>query len=1003
MRPIRITFSAFGPFPGDQEIDFERLGQQGLFLITGPTGAGKTTVLDAMVYALYGEAAGARESQTGSLRSHFADESDPTRVIFEFAIGDDVYRVERSPEQARAAKRGTGTANQAAEASLQRFEKVKWSAVASGSRDVTKHITELIRLTSAQFQQVILLPQGKFDKVLRSSSKDRLPLLSALFGTKYLNSAVDRLKREAKDRGIAHSAMKKDLSDAFDDSLEDWGSVITEAGIEAASAAGIEFDDDEAPVGPGEQTRSALEQMSAQAKTLRVKIDSAAAAANKAYDSANTAADAATQQSEKWDRRLTLQEESTALAELSKSDKTLAATLKLAESANDLLEQVDAFEEAEGALADSAVAIADLGPSVGEALGGDLPTTPVKARASVNQLEKRLALLETAIAEFENASTARASAESEATQATACRTEVAVVTATSAQADAALVSLREELTKVEAAAQVLEALRKAAENASDRVESVNKGLSLDNQIRVGEKAEKIAAKAVTEAEAALKDARERHLAGLAARLAAELHDGDACPTCGSTEHPTPAEVPAHAESDEDIERTEAALKSLQTALTAAVKDLSAMRARRSELPAAEELQDAEEKRDTSKAAFDTASAAAGTAETLRAQVTAAEEKIASSAEEIAALNARITAADTTEKIQLAAAKKSYDTAVKTSPDADSAEAEYEATTDAIELVTAFAELLDEEAGNAATVTNLKTALEKALERKGFKDTKSVTAAAMEPDELEEASAELKEREARRPVVAGILKELTKDKLPDLRPDPTALIEQRDALKEERDQRVDAALTAKNASERLNAAPDAFGERLDELARLAASQEIAQTLADVASARRPPNIDLESWVCSAYLHRVVLQANNHLKVMTSGQYILQIGSTSDRRKHGGLDLDVFDSHTGVSRSVNTVSGGETFMASLALALGLAEVVAGQQNMRLDALFVDEGFGSLDTETLERATEVLLSLQTSGRMVGVISHVTEMRASLRTGIAVTKNGEQGSTLKVEYQDA
>ena len=185
MRPIRIAFSAFGPFPGDQEIDFERLGQQGLFLITGPTGAGKTTVLDAMVYALYGEAAGAREGQTGSLRSHFADPSNPTRVIFEFAIGDDVYRIDRSPEQERAAKRGSGTTKQAAEAILQRFSAAKWSAVASGSRDVTKCITELVRLTSAQFQQVILLPQGKFDKVLRSSSKDRLPLLSALFGTKY--------------------------------------------------------------------------------------------------------------------------------------------------------------------------------------------------------------------------------------------------------------------------------------------------------------------------------------------------------------------------------------------------------------------------------------------------------------------------------------------------------------------------------------------------------------------------------------------------------------------------------------------------------------------------------------------------------------------------------------------------------------------------------------------------------------------------------------------------
>ena len=156
------------------------------------------------------------------------------------------------------------------------------------------------------------------------------------------------------------------------------------------------------------------------------------------------------------------------------------------------------------------------------------------------------------------------------------------------------------------------------------------------------------------------------------------------------------------------------------------------------------------------------------------------------------------------------------------------------------------------------------------------------------------------------------------------------------------------------------------------------------------------------MCSAYLERVTRQANLHLDAMTGGQYRMEIGRAADGRKQGGLDLDVFDLHTGASRSVDTLSGGETFMASMALALGLAEVVAGQQNLMLDALFIDEGFGSLDAETLDRATAVLHGLQTAGRMVGVITHVTEMQKELPTGIAVTKT-EQGSTLTVEYPDA
>ncbi|MFM7059942.1 MAG: AAA family ATPase [Actinomycetes bacterium] len=998
MRPMRIEFSAFGPFPGTWEIDFTKLSGHGLFLITGPTGAGKTTVLDAMVFALYGEAAGARGKHADRLRSDFATPATTTSVTFEFEIQGRQYRIDRSPSYPRP---GLKTPHPASVALSER-DGTTWKPVSTRIADVKSEVTRIIGLDADQFQQVILLPQGRFAEVLRADSKDRLKLLRALFDTGRFLDAVEILRQESTRRSDAVKDAERDVEHLFDAVLDDWCAVITEAGDDAAATLGVEFAEDGSPFAPETMDAAALTTLDEQATAMVAGLDSAAKAANKAYDTAKALADAAEATAQLWDERAELRRESETLAAVADDDAARELVLVQAEAANGLTAMLRTTSDARTAEEAAAVAVDAAGRGIAAALGDDSPLEEGRIAALLAEQRTIEQTARDALEQFDTARAHRDAERRERDSATAKEREREQLAAELEKVQEELPARRADAQAAETAAAGVDAAVTAEQAATDRVSEINAGITIDRQIGELVGALDAAEQATTAKKAALESTRSRLLSGLAARLADGLEAGVACPTCGSIEHPHLAVAPRDAATEDDVSAAEHAYEAARSAGDTIVRDRTALEAKRATLPPVDELEAA-----TARAADATAKVAdlrglAAGADTHRAAVDAADRFIASNTPKVAALTGEVASAVARADAAAATATDAEARATGFAPDTATARLRRDAAAHLIEALSDLSRLQHELTTASATHAAQRRTLDTELAARGFADDAEAHAAAMDPDAVVAERSAIAARASRRTEVGTLLTDFAKRDIPDDRPDPTELLAARDEAHEARELAVEARGTASVAATAIREARKGLSDRLAKVEAAIAAAETARTVYSVASGNVSPKIDLESWVCSAYLERVTQQANHHLVEMTGGQYRLQLGRTTDGRSRGGLDLDVFDLHTGATRSVDTLSGGETFMASLALALGLAEVVAGQQNLMLDALFIDEGFGSLDADTLDRATEVLHRLQTAGRMVGVITHVTEMQKALPTGIAVTKTDE-GSTLTVEYPDA
>jgi len=1002
MKPITITFSAFGPFPREHSIDFARLGHHGLFLITGPTGAGKTTVLDAMVFALYGEAAGARGKHSDRLRSDFAAPETPTSVTLEFEIRGRRFHIVRTPTYFRPKQRGEGITKETGSVTLSEYDGTGWKPLGTKIREVDALVAELIGLDADQFQQVILLPQGRFAEVLRADSKERLKLLRALFGTGRFLDAVEILRQESNRRTEAVKDARREVDRLFEDVLEDWCEVIAQAGDDAAIELGIEFDEDDNPYAPETMNGEALDALAEQATAMVAGLELAAKTANTAYDAAKRTADEAEATAARWARRAELVGEQTKLAASADADARRGPELERAVAANDLVATIRTTEDARRSEQTARAAADEAASAIAASTGADAVLDAQRVAALIDDQRAIETAARTAIAEFTTAADERAKQRTARDDADRLERDRDQLRAELERVEGELPERRTAAQAAETAASGVAASEAAANAAEDHRAAVDRGITLDRQIAQLDDRIAVSKTETEAAHAALTSARARHISGLAARLASELAPGAECPTCGSTDHPHLAEAPADAASEDDVAGAETTYEGARTAHDDLVRERATLAATRSELPPADALDEATERAATARETLAAQRALAADADTRRGDVAAAERFVADNAPKVLTL----TEAAATATAQSDAAGKAADGAEGRanafSPDVATAEQRLADATATIAALRTYDDRLRDVAEAAAAHAAQRQALDDALSAKGFADDAAATAAAMDPAALAAERTELDERAERRRTIVTLLAELAKEPLPDEQPDPTALIEARDTAEALRDDAVAAHGTANVAATRIAGARARLGGRLAEVDDAIAAAETAKTVYDVASGNAAPKVALESWVCSAYLERVTRQANHHLVAMTGGQYRLEIGRTTDGRKQGGLDLDVFDLHTGATRSVDTLSGGETFMASLSLALGLAEVVAGQQNLMLDALFIDEGFGSLDAETLDRATEVLHGLQTAGRMVGVITHVTEMQRSLPTGLAVTKT-EQGSTLTVEYPDA
>ena len=1018
MRPLRLEMQAFGPFARLQVIDFSELGSKTFFLIHGPTGSGKTTLLDGLCFALYGDASGG-EREPRDMRSHHAAADRLTQVEFTFSLGDQHYRVRRVPEQRRPARRGDKEVTQAKEAEL--IALAEGRVLADRWEKVTAAVEGLLGLTSQQFRQIILLPQGRFFEFLKSSSIDRERILQTLFGTEFYKRIEQRLKDDALVAEREAAAV-----------LQTRQALLEQAQLPDAAALATELARCEQHWVDARQhqsaTQTALEQSQATLNAARATAErlDELAQARSALDGLVAT------KPQRMQREQTLQRAQAAAA--LQPEVLAAAQLRLQaeHAAQQVLElhtrHTQAVQQAHAARQAREAALTR-GPE-----RDGLAAQALEMQRLMAQVQG-LELARTAVLQAQKGLT-QAEADLKRHQQVLQHTEQAAVTQrTEVQ------GLRDRAALLEAArARHAELQRLVARQARLAQAKADQG-PLDTAEREAKAQAQQALEQLEQGREGLRALQRAWMQGQAARLALHLHQGEPCPVCGSLEHPASAQAgelitdeALHA-AQQRLQQSETALQQAQARLletgTAAQAGRAALAALQAELTDAQwpdpcpgdpdEEATGQASRVASTAARPTAQPHSASIEALAAaaaqlaQAQAAAEQLATQQARLEALEGQVQQAREAER-QAALAQQS---AAQTQAGAQAVLDERtqgvppawrtpQAVQTELERLNRERLAIDaqltqtEQADASAQATLMQTearwqaaqtaarqreseaaaahqALAKRLLEAGFADALAHQQASLNEQDraaLEQALQEernamaaAQDRFKRAQAAAGLL----------VRPDLDAL----QALQLKAEQAQQEAIAASARAEAALATLQTTARKLADLGERAAQLEqrfaLVRGLADLASGQNPQRLSLQRYVLATLFEEVLAATTLRLAVMSRGRYELRRRyQVTDQRSAGGLDLEVFDQYTGLQRPVSTLSGGESFMASLALALGLSDVVQSHAGgIHLDAIFVDEGFGTLDAEALEWAIRALKDLQRTGRLVGIISHVSELR--------------------------
>ena len=932
MRPLRLTLSAFGPYAAETTLDLEKLGKGGLYLITGDTGAGKTTLFDAITYALYDHSSsGIREGSM--LRCKYADDKTPTFVELEFEVHGVRYTVRRNPEYQRPKARGEGMTTEKADATLTYPDD---RPPVTKAKDVTAAVQEIIGLDYNQFSQIVLIAQGQFTKLLNASTEERSRIFRKLFRTQRYAQLQERLQAEAAALNQQRTAQNAKL-----DSL----------------LGGLQFS-------PEDPDAEALRTLCAQTvpETALALLD------------ALTARQAAA-----------LEEASTALHTTEAQLDTVQRQLGAAAQAQRLAQQLTA-RQAELAAAKPALdaACAEADRHAGDAAQLDALT------AQVTQAQSALAAYDALDALCRQQTEARDTARLAAAQAHKRRTQLDSLNAALAAAETELSALADADTRLLALqtrsaqlAQRGEALAKLEQRLADCQRQAKRAHKAQESYRTAATAQDKARARQNTLERAFLDAQ----AGL---LAEDLVEGAPCPVCGSTHHPARALLPHTAPTQAQVETARQAVaaadRQAQTASAAAQSALAAANEAKTSL-----------RRDAETLLPERFTAPEGTVPLTFALMTnvLAEETAALQTEQAdCAAQCRQTEADCRRKTQLEAdrqAKTRQRPALEqAAAEADRSAAAQNASADALEgqiaerraalpypqRADAQAALDKLEADRSALRTGMDTA------QRHLKQAEQAVAAA-------EAAVE-----ALRTQQTAAQKELPARSAEELTAQQTELTAAREALRSREKQLSAQLLPNRKTAAQYRAAAEA---RQTLESRWQWVSALAATAGGTLTSKQ--KIRLETYIQMNYLDRILRYANTRLMQMTAGQYELERIGAENQRSQSGLDLGVIDHYNGTRRSVKTLSGGESFKASLALALGLSdEVQSSAGGIRLDTLFLDEGFGSLDEESLELAIRVLSGLTEGDRLVGIISHVGALKDRIDRQVVVHKARTGGSTVEL-----
>ncbi|MDD3863170.1 MAG: SMC family ATPase [Eubacteriales bacterium] len=921
MRPLQLILSAFGPYAGEEKIDLDLLGTRGLYLITGDTGAGKTTIFDAITYALYGEPSG-ENRDAGMLRSKYADAQTPTYVELTWKYAEKIYRVRREPEYMRPAKRGEGMVPQKSDALLTLPD----GSVVTGPRQVNQKVAELIGISRDQFTRIAMIAQGEFLKLLFAPTDDRITIFRHLFKTHPYRELQDRLKAEyskcEKERELRKNSIRQYVegivcpeSDPRELRVKKarQGELLIEEILELLDALiasdEMMYSDWKAQYTKAEKHHSGRVSGLTKARELQ-----------KAAESLTT-----------MQEQLSIQTRhaETLKAEFAQWKSREPEIREYARQSAILKNELDRYQELRELRGKSTAATLEK-----EALEKHLESLAKRFTESSMRLVKD---------EQEAEALKDAPVEEERLGGQLAKLEERI---------AAMKKLAEEFS-------ALDVLRKDADAATEKYRTAR------------DQARKL--------EETYHEQNRLFLDAQAGILAEGLQAGVPCPVCGSISHPSPAVRTPQAPAEADL-----------TVLRKKAEEAAALADRSSQESGALRGRFDQQTAELEKRADHVlpGGKSLAYAEQIRNALTILSAEFAEAQKKLKIASAHVLRGNDLA-VSLDAQRKQLEIMREESGAGREALAEY-----------------------TARISNLKEAAEDLLKKLAY-DSK---------DEAEKVIRDLsaKQEEIQKQIdCALIARDDCLGKIGTLRGSINALekqladggefdISREEALlKEAEEQKQILAKEGQEIAFRLEKNRETGAHLAKASAELSKVEERwiwTRTLSYTAngSLKEKEKVKLETYVQMAYFDRIVARANTRLMVMSSGQYeLIRRTEAENNRSQSGLELDVIDHYNGSQRSVKTLSGGEAFKASLSLALGLSdEVHSSAGGIRLDTMFVDEGFGSLDEESLEQAMRALHGLAEGNRLVGIISHVPELKQKIDKQVVVKKDRAKGSRVEIIY---
>ncbi len=966
MRPLTLTMTAFGPFPDSESIRFLDLGENPLFLINGPTGSGKTTILDAICFALYGKTTGDEREGT-QMRCDLAAADTLTEVTLEFEFSGRRFSIRRLPEQQRPKARGEGTTTQAPEAQLvELLEGGKENLIVSSKvSEATREIEELTGLSVDQFRQVMVLPQGKFRQLLMADSHEREKIFSQLFQTRIYKRLEESLKTRSAEIRRARDELKNVrkgiLEGAELESAEELERELTDRETEIEQAKRLKEDQ--------EQFFTTIDQALLQARTLQQDF---------------TRLENVTAEREKWQQQ-------------KEEIETDRLRVQRAERAGRLQPIFAERNRCEQELTDA-------------------QNKTAEAKARLRTAEETLAKAKETLSDSQRLQTELDAAKQQAAQLDGYRARAEKLAATRQ-------SWQQAATDAERAELLLQ-YKLLTDRRSLRLDLEQLERTIRKQQELLQTQTAQGGKLRQRYEDLERTAKELELAwhqGQAAILATELQSGEPCPVCGSCEHPAPAHSAAPLPTQQQVEQARQDVREANEGLNRAREKFAEEQHRLRELQQQQERCRVELGAEVERPSGDidrTLSELRTKAKQLALPLPDPHQLQAMNPEQLRAATEEKKSKTATAQAQAETAEQELPEKYRESGALAQAMKQAQQRIDTLDrqiqlAATAHQQALTNEAAaqtaaqaaeqqrQKAEATRQKTlaACQSALAASPFIDEQEYLAALLDEQPLDALKTRIVEFDSSGQRLAGAQQQLQEQLRGKERPDLAQLETQRNNAETEKNQAVESWRQLDKRLSLLLATQKKLQKAAAQQAELDRRYAVIGTLSDVANGQTGNKISLQRFVLSVLLDDVLIEASHRLSLMSKGRYqLLRKEDRAKGNKASGLELEVEDAYTGKVRPVATLSGGESFMAALAMALGLSDVVqAYAGGIRLDTLFIDEGFGSLDAESLDLAIRTLIDLQASGRMIGIISHVAELKEQMPLRLDVIA-GRDGSRVRL-----